>query len=49
MTFIFYRRSSHSACFIWPSLAVNFQDDFWIELAWLSWAFGLFVASETST
>ena len=46
MNYLFYSKRSETALFIWPALAVNFNDGFWLELAWLSFAVGMVALKE---
>lgn len=48
MNILFYSKYSESAVFIWPTLAVNFNSGFWVELAWLSFAVGICSAKDAS-
>jgi hypothetical protein len=36
-----YTKTSTTAIFLWPAVAINMEEDWWIELAWLNFAIGI--------
>jgi len=36
-----YTKTSSTAIFLWPAVAINVEEDWWIELAWLTFAIGI--------
>ncbi len=36
-----YTRASGDIVFLWPTVAISVTNDWWIELAWLSFAIGV--------
>ena len=36
-----YTRVSGDVIFLWPTVAINVSEDWWIELAWLNFAIGI--------
>lgn len=44
MSMLLYSKTSTSAVFVWPALALNFDDGFWIELAWIGFGIGMCIS-----